>query len=129
MHVEGTGRILSCDHGTHTDEQMLQCLADQWRISVPQLVAMLAALVLSHTERAAARDTASASALPGWPTLERQWRACEWCDLTLPPETHHARRYCPDRDCRRLAYNAWQRAGRPARRSADIGAVRENTES
>lgn len=118
MHVEGTGQILSCDHGAHTDEQLTQCLADQWGVSVPQLVAMLAALVLSHTERAAARDAASASAvllfdLPG--------RACQLCDRELPPGTHHSRKYCPDRDCRRLAYNAWQRAGRPARRSATSG--------
>lgn len=111
MHIEGPARILSCDHGAHTDEQFTECLARQWGVSVPKLIAMLAALVLSHTERAATDPDAGVMEplLPGLP-----WRSCQWCDRALPPLTHHSRRYCPDRDCRRLAYNAWQRAGRPS---------------
>lgn len=111
MHIEGPGPILSCDHGAHTDEQLTQCLARQWGVSVPQLVAMLAALVLSHAERAAARDVGMGM-VPLLPDL--RGRECDWCQTPLPAGTHHARRYCPDRDCKRLAYNAWQRAGRPA---------------
>ena len=113
MHIEGPGRILSCDHGAHTDEQFTECLARQWGVSVPKLIAMLAALVLSHTERAATRPAGAGgreSLLPELPG-----RACHWCRRPLPAPMHHSRLYCPDRDCRRLAYNAWQRAGRPAR--------------
>lgn len=111
MHIEGPRRILTCDHGTHTDEQFTQCLAQQWGVSVPKLIAMMAALVLSHTERAATRpDGGMEPLLPELPG-----RACHWCHRPLPAPTHHARRYCEDRDCRRLAFNAWQRAGRPVR--------------
>lgn len=117
MHIEGTGPRLSCDHATHTDEQLTTCLAQQWGVSVPQLVAMLAALVLSHTEREAHRAPAQTGLLALLPDLPT--RACEWCLRTLPAGTHHSRKYCPDTDCKRLAYNAWQRAGRPARRKRD----------
>lgn len=106
--------MLSCAHPTHTDEQLLQCLAAQWNVTVPQLVAMLAALVLSHTERAATGHTTPAGPLTLLPDLPAP--ACAWCRRDLPPGTHHSRRYCPDTDCRRHAYNAWQREGRPARR-------------
>jgi hypothetical protein len=113
MHIEGPGRILSCEHTAHTDEQFTDCLARQWGVSVPKLIAMLAALVLSHTELAATRDGAAGGMEPLLPGLPG--RSCHWCDRQLPPVTHHSRRYCPDRDCRRLAYNEWQRTGRPAR--------------
>jgi hypothetical protein len=103
MHIEGPGPILTCGHGAHTDEQLTECLARQWGVSVPQLVAMLAALVLSHTERAAA-STAGVDmthSLPAPPA-----RACRWCERLLPPGVHHRRTYCPDSECRRLAHNA-----------------------
>lgn len=115
MRIEGPGPVLSCGHTTHTDEQLTQCLAKEWGVSVPQLVAMLAAIVLAHTERAAARDAQPVATLTLLPDLPG--RACEWCRRELPPGSHHSRRYCPDTDCHRLAYNAWQRAGRPSRRS------------
>ena len=69
---------------------------------------MLAALVLSHTERAATLPAVGGmeSLLPDLPG-----RACHWCKRPLPAPTHHSRLYCPDRDCRRLAYNAWQAPG------------------
>jgi hypothetical protein len=114
MHIEGPGPTLSCDHATHSDEQLLQCLAREWNVTVPQLVAMLAALVFAHTERTASSDAARAGMLLPLPV-----RACEWCSRPLPAGTHHSRRYCPDTDCKRLAYNAWQRAGRPSRSNAD----------
>lgn len=107
--------MLSCGHARHTDEQLLQCLAAQWSVTVPQLVAMLAALVFGHTERTATKHTThtTPSLLPDLPP----GRSCAWCHRPLPAGTHHSRRYCADTDCRRLAYNAWQRAGRPSRRS------------
>lgn len=111
MYIDGPGLILSCDHAAHTDEQLTDCLARQWGVSVPQLIAILAALVLSHAERAAAADVGMGM-VPLLP--EPPGRPCEWCKTPLPPGTHHARRYCPGRDCKRLAYNAWQRAGRPS---------------
>ena len=115
MHIDGPGPALSCAHTAHTDVQLIECLAKEWGVSVPQLIAMLAALVLSHTERAAthAIPVATLSLLPDLPG-----RACLWCDRELPPGSHHSRRYCEGTDCHRLAYNAWQRAGRPARKDA-----------
>lgn len=113
MHIEGPGPILSCDHATHTDEQLLECLARQWNVTVPQLVAMLAALVFAHTERTATAEAARAGTSTLLPALPV--RSCEWCHRPLPARTHHSRRYCPDADCKRLAYNAWQRDGRPPR--------------
>lgn len=114
MRIEGPGPILSCDHGAHTDEQLTECLARQWGVSVPQLVAMLAAIVFAHTERAATRDAARDVEITLLPDLPA--RACEYCHRPLPGGTHHNRRYCHGGDCRRLARNAWVRAGRPPRR-------------
>lgn len=114
MHIDGPGPGLSCDHTTHSDEQLIECLARDWGVTVPQLVAMLAALVFSHTERTAGRDDrhdAPITLLPGVPG-----RTCSYCRRALPAGTHHSRRYCPGGECRRLAFNAWQRAGRPATR-------------
>lgn len=115
MHIEGPGPALTCGHPAHTDEQLVTCLAREWGVTVPQLVAMLAALVFAHTERAATAHTTRTGAstlLPGLPV-----RTCAWCSRDLPAGTHHSRRYCPDADCRRLAYNAWQRDGRPTRKA------------
>lgn len=106
---------LSCEHAAHTDVQLIECLAREWRVTVPQLIAMLAALVLSHTERAATQDTMPVGTLTLFPELPG--RACEWCRRPLPQGSHHSRRYCPDTDCHREAYNAWQRQGRPKRKA------------
>lgn len=115
MHIEGPGPILSCDHGAHTDEQLTECLAQQWGITVPQLIAMMAAIVFSHTERAATHDETQPGTVT--PLFDLPARSCEWCHRALPGGTHHSRRYCPGTDCKRHAYNAWQRAGRPPRKS------------
>ena len=109
MHIEGPGPILTCGHSAHTDEQLTECLARQWGVSVPQLVAMLAALVLSHTERAAASAAAIdvAGPLPAnFVVFQPPGRACRWCERRLPAGVHHRRTYCPDSECRRLAHNA-----------------------
>ena len=114
MHIDRPARILSCDHGAHTDEELTECLAKQWGVTVPQLVAMLAAIVLGHVERAATRDAGLDPVMSLLPDLPA--RACEYCHRPLPGGTHPARRYCPGNDCRRLARNAWERAGRPPRK-------------
>lgn len=106
---------LSCEHAAHTDAQLIECLAREWRVTVPQLIAMLAALVLSHTERVATQDTMPVGTLTLFPELPG--RMCQWCHRPLPQGSHHSRRYCPDTDCHRLAYNAWQRQGRPKRKA------------
>lgn len=114
MHIDGPGPILTCEHPTHTDDELIVCLAEQWGVTVPQLIAMMAALVFSHTERAANADTAHGAQLTLLPDLPA--RTCEWCRRELPAGTHHSRKYCPGTDCKRLAYNAWQRDGRPSRK-------------
>lgn len=106
---------LSCEHAAHTDVQLIECLAREWRVTVPQLIAMLAALVLSHTERAATQDSMPVGTLTLFPELPG--RTCLWCHRPLPQGSHHSRRYCPDTDCHREAYNAWQRQGRPKRKA------------
>jgi hypothetical protein len=116
MHNEGTGPILSCAHTAHTDEQLITCLATEWNVTVPQLVALLAGLVFAHAERGATRDTAQVGHLTLLPDLPG--RTCEWCHRPLPAGIHHSRKYCPDTDCKREAYNAWQRQGRPSRKNA-----------
>lgn len=78
---------------------------------MPQLVAMFAAVVFAHTERAATHDVSPGGALSLLPELPG--RECKWCHRPLPPGVHRAQRYCPGGECRRQAYNAWQRAGRP----------------
>ena len=99
MHIDGPGPALSCAHATHTDVALIECLAKDWGVSVPQLIAMLAALVLSHTERAATRDAQPLGTLTLLPDMPG--RACAWCGRELPPGSHHSRRYCPDTDCHR----------------------------
>jgi len=116
MHIDGTGPVLSCDHSAHTDTQLIECLAQSWGVTVPQLIAIMAALVLSHTERAAIADTTPIGVISLLPELPG--RECDWCHRQLPPGIHHSRKYCPDTDCRRHAYNAWQRAGRPTNRKS-----------
>lgn len=106
------GPKLSCAHTRHTDAEFLTCLAADWNISVPELIAMFLALCLSHQE-------ATAEAAPfGAPVPERV-RRCEWCGRPLPSGTHHNRAYCPGTDCARLSRNLKQaKRQRQERRAA-----------
>lgn len=107
MNNTGMGPVLSCTHEAHNDQQLLDCLARSWNLSVPQLVATLAALVFAHTERAATQHTTGNSTpLP---------RKCQWCGKDLPASTHHKRRYCPQSDCRQEATNERHRISTPTR--------------
>lgn len=111
------GPQLSCAHTSHTDAEFMTCLAADWGIGVPELVAIFLALALSYQETQADAGAFNTRRFVG------DVRRCQWCTKVLPADAHHKRDYC-DGECQRLSRNYRQAKRQRAQRQVTAQARR-----
>lgn len=117
-------RHLACRHTSHTDRELITCIASTLGVTRQLLIAFMLALALSDAEYEAlaatpstlttGRDIATTSALPTpiSPAASTPVRRCRRSDCWRPiPGTDGRQKFC-DKECRRMHRNRQARMNR-----------------